>query len=85
MEKALKIRGIPFTKKQIQLLTKGETVRQIQHPPPRKWEIASHYGNVEWMVDMIDWTTAPSSVKAQGEVKRTRKRAKGPETKKKEP
>ena len=61
LKKALKNRGIPFTKEQVNEITKGESVRQIQQAAPRlTGKVASHYQNYEWMADLIDWTTAPA-------------------------
>ena len=55
LQKALKNRVIPFTKKQIEQLNSGETVRQIQHPPPRlDGSVASHYQIFEWAAALID-------------------------------
>ena len=62
LKKALKNRKIPFTKEQVEKLTKGESVRQIQQAaPPLTGKVASHYQNYEWQADLIDWSTAPSS------------------------
>ena len=62
LKKALRNRGIPFTKEQVEQLTKGETVRQLQQAaPPLKGKVASHYKDYEWQADLIDWTSAPSS------------------------
>ena len=61
LKKALKNRGIPFTKEQVNEVAKGESVRQIQQAAPRlTGKVASHYENYEWMADLVDWTTAPS-------------------------
>ena len=61
LKKALKNRGIPFTKEQVDNLVRGETVKQLQRaPPPLKGKVAAAYQNVEWQADLIDWTTAPS-------------------------
>ena len=62
LKKALRNRRIPFTKEQVEQLTKGETVRQLQQAaPPLKGKVASHYKDYEWQADLIDWTSAPSS------------------------
>ena len=79
LKKALKNRGIPFTKEQVDNLVRGETVKQLQRaPPPLKGKVAAAYQNVEWQADLIDWTTAPSSV---GESTSKRRNQKGPEKK----
>ena len=66
LKKALKNRGIPFTKEQVNELTKGESVRQVQQAAlPLTGKVASHYENYEWQADLIDWTTASSSTKGE--------------------
>ena len=62
LKKALKNRGIPFTKEQVNEITKGESVRQIQQAAlPLTGKVAPHYENYEWQADLIDCTTAPSA------------------------
>ena len=83
LKKALKNRGIPFTKEQVDKLVRGETVKQIQRAaPPLKGKVAAPFENSEWQADLIDWTTAPSEDVAV-ETKSRRRSQKGPE--KKEP
>ena len=66
LKKALKNRGIPFTKEQVNELTKGESVRQVQQAAlPLTGKVASHYENYEWQADLIDWTTASSNIKGE--------------------
>ena len=46
LKKALKNRGIPFTKEQVDDLVRGETVKQIQQaPPPLNRKVAAAYQN----------------------------------------
>ena len=67
LKKALRNREIPFTNTQVEGLTKGETVRQLQQAaPPLKGKVASRYQDYEWQADLIDWTTAPSRGSAEG-------------------
>ena len=55
LKKALKNQKIPFTKEQVEKLTKGESVRQIQQAaPPLTGKVASHYQNYERQADLID-------------------------------
>ena len=83
LKKALKNRGIPFTKEQVDDLVRGETVKQLQRaPPPLKGKVVAAYQNVEWQADLIDWTTAPSE---EAEPKSRHRTQKGPEQKRKEP
>ena len=71
LKKALKNRGIPFTKKQVNELTKGESVRQVQQAaPPLTGKVAAHYENYEWQADLIQWDTAPSASTKEGGVKK---------------
>ena len=85
LKKALKNRGIPFTKEQVDDLVRGETVKQLQRaPPPLKGKVAAAYQHVEWQADLIDWTTAPSSIREEAEPKSRRRTQKGPEQKRQE-
>ena len=64
MKKALRSRKVPFTKEQVEELTKGEAVMQVQQvAPPLAVNVLSHYENYEWQADLIDWSTALSSAK----------------------
>ena len=84
LKKALKNRGIPFTKEQVDDLVRGETVKQIQRAaPPLRGKVAAPFENSEWQSDLIDWTTAPSE-DAAAETKSRRRTQKGPEQKQKE-
>ena len=69
LRQALKNRGIPFTKEQVDEVTRRESTRQIQQAAPRlTGKVASHYMGYEFMADLIDWTTAPSGTnKKKGE------------------
>ena len=52
LKKALQNRGIAFTKEQVDEITKGESVRQIQQAAqPLTGNVATHYANYEWMAD----------------------------------
>ena len=62
LKRALRNQVITFTNAQVEKLTEGESVRQIQRAaPPLKGKVASHYQHYEWQADLIVWTTAPSS------------------------
>ena len=79
LKKALKNRGIPFTKEQVDKLVRGETVKQIQRAaPPLRGKVSAPFENSEWQADLIDWTTAPSE---EAEPKSRRRTQKGPEQK----
>ena len=63
-------------------LVRGETVKQLQRaPPPLKGKVSAPYQNSEWQADLIDWTTAPSSIDEEPEPKSKRRNQKGPEQK----
>ena len=78
LKKALKNRGIPFTKEQVDDLVRGETVKQLQRAPlPLKGKVAAAYQHVEWQADLIDWTTAPSSIREEAKPKSRHRTQKG--------
>ena len=84
LKKALKNRGIPFTKEQVDKLVRGETVKQLQQAPkPLRGKVAAPFQNSEWQADLIDWTTAPSSIgeDVAVETKNRRRTKKEPEKK----
>ena len=84
LKKALKNRGIPFTKEQVDNLVRGETVKQIQRAaPPLRGEVAAPHEDAEWQSDLIDWTTAPSEDATAETLKGVSRRRtqKGPEQK----
>jgi hypothetical protein len=64
LKRALTSRGIPFSAKDVEALTKGEAVRQVQAPlPASKGKIAADKLNDLWFADLIDLTAAPSAGK----------------------
>jgi hypothetical protein len=64
LKSALTSRGIPFDAKEVEALTKGEAVRQVQAPlPASKGKIVADKLNDLWFADLIDLTAAPSVAK----------------------
>ena len=61
LKRALTARGIPFDANEVDALTRGEAVRQVQAPRYTfSGKIAATDLNSRWCVDLIDFTASPS-------------------------
>ena len=62
LKRALTARGIPFDANEVDALTRGEAVRQVQAPRYTfGGKIAATDINSRWCVDLIDFTQSPST------------------------